>query len=91
MNSIQFQLTPCKRCGENYSILNSFLTGKEMQDILNEYGDVCSSCLTEDEVDYIISTQYNTLMKRISCSAGGTGTSIYIDKLNELTKYLKGI
>lgn len=93
MEKFKFVVMPCKRCGTNHSMLSKFIFGKEMQGILDVYGKICPSCLTEDEIGVILTAQYDVAINPIlnGRAGGGTGCGYGVRVMQDLEKYLRGI
>lgn len=93
MEKFNFVMMPCERCGKNHSMLSKFLYGKDMQCILDIYGKICPSCLTDDEIGVILERQYSIAITPLLQGAigGGTGQPYGVKVMQDLEKYLRGI
>lgn len=90
MEKFNFVVSSCERCEDNYSMLSKFVFGKEMKGILDIYGRICPSCLTEDEINIILKTQFDVIMNPILSGhvGGSTGCGYGIKVMTDLEKYL---
>lgn len=93
MNKVVMAMIPCERCGENYSMLRSFVDGDKMQEVLDLYSNVCKECLTETETSSILKAAIlqaqHEHLKELARYSGGTGGGFYLEKYKKLERYLK--